>query len=177
MSRSNRCRAKNPATCRTHGVVPVSDYLNERMEADKKVETERQIVFNYIHTQLEAVEWGELGEKTLALIHKYAQKYGVPDVGRTRAVFTTGDDEVVKVPINDEGAMANGYEHRGYRQENPYTPVAANRYEIHDGVEVLVMERLRIASVDYKKMPDWVMSVDGGQVGYNSKGELVAYDL
>lgn len=147
------------------------------LEAENTKEAERQSVFNYIHTQLEAHEWHEYGIQTAALIHKYSSLYGTPDTGRTRAVFDMGDGTVVKIPFNDEGAMANGYEHKAFRAEDPYIPVAKNHYEIHDDVEILRMERVRIATVNYKTMPDWVMSVDGAQVGYNSKGELVAYDL
>jgi hypothetical protein len=41
------------------------------------------------------------------------------------------------------------------------------------------MEKLSFEGVPrgYNNLPDWVMSVDGGQVGYNKKGELVAFDL
>lgn len=33
-----------------------------------------------------------------------------------------------------------------------------------------------ITSFKDKKLPDWINSVDGGQVGYNKKGLLLAYD-
>lgn len=106
--------------------------------------------------------------------------------GRTRVVFEFDDENVVKIPFTGEGYMASGYEVKSsnYYKENPvdaYIPTADCRFEtiaIGDSeIDVLVMERVTHARLGYKDLPDWVMSVDCGQVGYNSRGVLVAYDL
>lgn len=138
----------------------------------------------YIKRQMVEFEGDPYHAITLKQINLYRKKYGEPEVGRTRAVFDRGDGFVVKVPINGEGFAANHREVLTSEVEDPYTPVADCRHDtVYDaspaGVSVLVMEKLSFEGVPrgYANLPDWVMSVDGGQVGYNKKGELVAFDL
>lgn len=138
----------------------------------------------YIKGQMQEFEGDPYHAITLKQINLYRRKYGEPDVGRTRAVFDRGDGYVVKVPINGEGFAANHREVLTSEVEDPYTPVADCHHDtVYDvspeGVSVLVMEKLSFEGVPkgYSNLPDWVMSVDGGQVGYNKKGELVAFDL
>lgn len=138
----------------------------------------------YIKGQMVEFEGDPYHAITLRQINLYRRKYGEPEVGRTRAVFDRGDGYVIKVPINGEGFAANSREVTTSEVEDPYTPVADCRHDtVYDassaGVSVLVMEKLSFEGVPrgYNNLPDWVMCVDGGQVGYNRKGELVAYDL
>ncbi len=42
------------------------------------------------------------------------------------------------------------------------------------GIPVLVMEFVK--QIPYKEMPDWADFIDCGQVGYNRRGNIVAYD-
>jgi hypothetical protein len=44
-------------------------------------------------------------------------------------------------------------------------------------ITLLLMERILEFPEFGELLPKWVDSVDAGQVGYNSAGELVAYDL
>jgi hypothetical protein len=139
---------------------------------------------NYIKDQMQEFEGDPYHAITLKQINFYRKKYGEPMVGRTRAVFDRGDGYVVKVPINGEGFAANSREVLTSEVEDPYTPVADCYHDTvyeasSEGVSILVMEKLSFEGVPrgYNNLPDWVMSVDGGQVGYNKKGELVAFDL
>jgi hypothetical protein len=114
------------------------------------------------------------------ILEDLADKYGNPSVGRTRAVFDMGDGNVIKVPLNQEGAAASRNEYHSYNMDDPFIPVAkCDFYEEYERVPLLIMEKVDTNVPDRygKDKPDWVSYVDGAQVGYNSKGELVAYDL
>lgn len=104
--------------------------------------------------------------------------------GRTRICFAGGKNRVVKIPFTREGYRASSNEVTTYEnfQKNPagdWTPIAECRFFQlpFSNIPLLSMERL----VEFPKfgelLPEWTYSVDCGQVGYNSKGELVAYDL
>mgnify|MGYP003344102627 CR=1 FL=1 len=45
--------------------------------------------------------------------------------------------------------------------------------EIRD-IPILVMEYVK--QLPYKDQPDWAAMIDGGQVGKNKKGNIVAFD-
>ena len=157
--------------------------LEKRTELVKKYK-DAMATMDYIKDQMLEFEGDPYHALTLKQINLFRKKYGEPLVGRTRAVFDRGDGYVVKVPINGEGFAANSREVITSEAEDPYTPVAECYHDtVYDasseGISVLVMEKLSFEGVPrgYNNLPDWVMSVDGGQVGYNKKGELVAYDL
>jgi hypothetical protein len=188
MSKPGKCEAKDPTTCRHHGtkaaaekavqVRDINDYFAAREADAEEKERQRAFIFGLIESELSKVEWDGYETKVRSLIHSLTEKYGTPKIGRTRAVFDSQDGNVIKVPFTDEGEMANGYEHKAGKEENPYIPVAANRFDKIDGVDILIMEKVkeyRFAS--YNDVPDWVGSVDSGQVGYDRNGKLVAYDL
>lgn len=140
---------------------------------------------NIIRTQMQEFEGDPYHGQIRKQIDHYTKKYGQPLLGRTRAVFDRGDSYMVKVPMNGEDLMANQSEIMTYEAKDPYIPVAECRMEtdysvVPEGMPVLVMEKVDIESASklrYKDMPDWVGSVDCGQVGYDRKGRLVAYDL
>ncbi len=113
-----------------------------------------------------------LSIECLALIDKYKEENWL-GYGRNRAVFRRGD-HVFKVPINDCGVTDNSHEaylSQRYGKTEGYVPYAKCRMF---GL-ILVMEY--VDHVGSTKTPDWTWSVDGGQVGRNRKGELLAYDF
>lgn len=130
-----------------------------------------------IRSQLALTEWGNYGTKVRKLINELTLAHGTPSIGRTRAVFDMGNGYMMKVPFNDEGEYANGNEVKASSAENPMIPIAECFYHKVGDVDVIMMEKVNMISVDYEKMPDWVGYVDCGQVGLNRKGDLVAYDL
>lgn len=97
--------------------------------------------------------------------------------GRTRIVYLLpGDKYVLKAPANEKGIHDNFYEaelYHQYRLKGDIIPKA--RCRIVPGTFFLVMEKV-IFPKDYSNLPDWTNWVDSIQVGYNSKGMLVAYD-
>lgn len=162
----------------------LADVMLKKRQAMIQEYKDSVVTMNYIKDQMQEFEGDPYHAITLKQINFYRKKYGEPMVGRTRAVFDRGDGYVVKVPINGEGFAANSREVLTSEVEDPYTPVADCYHDtVYDasseGVSVLVMEKLSFEGVpnSYSNLPDWVMSVDGGQVGYNKKGELVAFDL
>lgn len=102
--------------------------------------------------------------------------------GRTRIVFALDEDRIVKIPFSNEGLSASGNEAmqcEAYSKTGEGIPVADCEFVLFAGVgiEVLVMERLRSFPARADELPGWADFVDCRQVGYNSKGELVAFDL
>jgi hypothetical protein len=169
---------------RNSGKNDVADAM--KAKRTKQIKEYKDAISNmqYIKRQMREFEGDPYHAITLKQINLYRKKYGEPEVGRTRAVFDRGDGYVVKVPINGEGFSANDREVRTSEAEDPYTPVADCYHDtVYDaspkGVSILVMEKLTFEGVprSYKDLPDWVGAVDCAQVGYNKKGELVAFDL
>lgn len=116
--------------------------------------------------------------RVLAVIEQFWGLYGTPEVGRTRAVFDRGDGTVAKVAINDEGYAANSFEVRASAEPEKYLPVAKSEFlDVDDYCSVVIAERVEIVIARRSELPDWTDFIDGAQVGYNSAGELVAYDL
>lgn len=121
------------------------------------------------------------GQEDIVEYYKAAYDYykGSPRiVSRTRVVYIF-EDHVIKVPLTDEGEFSNGLEVNTSKHQ--HLPIAKSEFITinHNGkeMEVMKMEKVQPVIADYKRMPDWVYSVDCGQVGLTSTGELVAYDL
>jgi hypothetical protein len=95
---------------------------------------------------------------------------------RTRKVYDRGDGHVVKIPLNDEGFIANATE---ANWDSDYIPLAPCHFEwpTTGGDAILVMEKVVRFPARGEQLPDWTMSVDCAQVGYLADGRLVAYDL
>lgn len=108
----------------------------------------------------------------------------VCEMGRTRAAFISPDRrKVIKVPLCDEGILGNNVEARAFIRHNStpdtYIPIAACRIFYADsdiGIPMLMMRYVQPVS-DFKDLPPWASMVDGYQVGYDHKNNLVAYDL
>jgi hypothetical protein len=105
--------------------------------------------------------------------------------GRHRQVYLTASHKyVIKFPYNDDGEQANWEEAYEYanRIGRSYFPLAKCRAFRYDGITCLIMEAVQEPSWgndDFepsKDLPDWTRSVDLRQVGWNRRGELVAYD-
>lgn len=103
--------------------------------------------------------------------------------GRTRICFASGKNRVVKIPFTREGYQASSrevstYENFQKEPEKDWIPTAECKFFKFDfaNIWLLSMERV-IRPIFGEALPDWVDSVDCGQVGYNSDGKLVAFDL
>ena len=110
-------------------------------------------------------------EAQLALL---TLKYGIPECGRNRATFF-GKHCVIKFPLNDNGIADNDWEGSCSADY-----LAVGKW-IEIGGFVCVMQEKLIPipenEFSYDNLPDWVGSIDGGQVGYDKKGRLKAYDF
>lgn len=95
--------------------------------------------------------------------------------GRHRIVFAD-DNWVYKLPHHEDGEEANAEEERLSREKRRDFPVAYCTFVEILGVEVLKMERVKRLTKE-KEYPSWVWNVDCEQVGYNSAGQLVAFDF
>ncbi|MDK9789931.1 hypothetical protein [Vibrio sp. D431a] len=119
----------------------------------------------------------ELGEPWVELHEKLWSKYGQPECGRGRAVYI-GKHVVFKAPRNFGGIRANDWE--GSVEASEGERLGKTKY-INFDLTVIAMEKIKHASVDeiidkLGFLPDFVASIDSGQVGWNKRGDLVAYD-
>lgn len=113
-------------------------------------------------------------EKAEAILKRLTAKYGEPSCGKDRAAFISKHC-VLKFPINDCGEMANDWEGSLISD----TTAKGKWLEI-DGFVCVMQEKL--VEVDwsvneYSDFPDWVGCIDCGQVGYDRRGRLKAYDF
>lgn len=117
-----------------------------------------------------------------ALYERYSRRALHIFYGRNRIVFELPHC-VVKLPRDAGGFADNDWE--GSVSNSPETynddihvqyPRAAVVY--WRDIPVTFMEKVKDLDPwpGYDALPDWVGSVDGGQVGYTKKGRLVAYD-
>lgn len=102
--------------------------------------------------------------------------------GRQRAVWRRAD-YVFKIPRNEEGLASNRHERKMWAKHRQHgeIPYAACRLMCQT---FLIMEYALFPGplsydngvVKYSELPPWIHLVDCGQAGYNSKGQLVAWD-
>lgn len=113
---------------------------------------------------------------------KMQEKYTLLDIGRNRLVFKLkSGNYVLKFPLNEDGVSDNDWEASicSNKNEGDIDEVQwpKTRYIEIEGFICCVMEYIEpITYFEDKVLPDWIHSVDGGQVGYNKKGVLLAYD-
>lgn len=163
---------------RGKGKNDLADKAQAKRDESIRLFNERKETLKHIEDEIGNQGWDDsYKEKSVKAIQKFTSLYGTPSIGRTRAVFDTQDGFVIKVPYVDEGFYANHSEVVTSNTDDAYIPIAKCEHDEKEGVSVLVMEKVAIARADYKNMPDWVYSVDCGQVGYTKDGRLVAYDL
>lgn len=105
--------------------------------------------------------------------------------GRNRQVWRRGN-YVIKFPLNTYGVDDNCHEASTYQESlrRPmYCKYARCRLVLPLGT-VLVMEYARYVGpksdetgyITLPDCPEWAYSIDCWQVGYNRRGEIVAYD-
>lgn len=142
---------------------------------------------------IDTVQWAEIirkqgvsefGRKWGRLFKRYLSRCEAFHSGRNRATFVFRN-HVVKLPINFGGLGDNDWEgsvSNGPDQDDRYSiQYARTRLYYVGELPVLFMERVTPAgSVEIENRlgfePEWVYSVDCGQVGFNKSGRLVAYD-
>ena len=119
------------------------------------------------------------------LYERYMRRCRDYVIGRNRIVFMFAT-YVVKLPWTFDGIADNDWE--GSVSNDPDEPYsdwqvqyARTRIHYEGEIPVVFMERVRpllgkdiVARFGYE--PEWVSSVDCGQVGLNRAGRLVAYD-
>lgn len=90
--------------------------------------------------------------------------------GRHRAAFLSNGGNVIKVPMCGNGVSDNAFEAAEFKR-NPKYKARCRRAGL-----LLVMEFVKQHSCLAYDLPKWTHYIDCQQVGYNSKGTLVAYD-
>jgi|SRR5579859_2584968 len=115
--------------------------------------------------------------------HEFIVAYEYLGSGRHRSVWRHGN-YVIKVPMCEKGIYDNFHERYVWLNRN------ANRFSWAKyarcrliGV-ILIMEYARYPGplsdsngfIPFDKVPDWASYIDCQQVGYNRRGEIVAYD-
>ena len=105
------------------------------------------------------------------------KKYGLPiEPGQGRLGFDTGRGYVVKLPWNYKGDEHNISEYVRWRHREQFCAEFARcRLTVISGINVLVMEKVTEPAPDFE-YPEWTCAIDCQQVGFNRKGQLVAYD-
>lgn len=123
-------------------------------------------------------------------IHSNAEFIGF---GTTRICFAEDEHRVIKIAYSMLGTIASDAEVDSY--EN-FVEIPKDRYDKFDPederiptaecrfldfgyshIKLLSMERIWNFPKAGEKLPSWTQLVYGSQVGYNSRGQLVAYDL
>ena len=133
------------------------------------------------------VLWIDELEEFLEPFHRrYADRALSAHPGRTRNVFVMPNGYVVKIPKNLDGFADNDWEGSVSNSEeslgsDDFVQYARTRLAYLDECPIVFMEEVVHASEkEIEKrlgfVPDWVGSVDCGQVGFNRAGLLVAYD-
>ena len=102
--------------------------------------------------------------------------------GRHREVWHRGN-YVIKIPLCMNGLSDNFHERSVWskHRDHGYIKYASCRMV---GNFLLLMEYARFVGPDsdetgyftYSKSPEWGYSIDCGQIGYNKRGRIVAYD-
>lgn len=96
--------------------------------------------------------------------------------GRHRSVYRRGNF-VIKIPKNWDGLASNEREANIYQSTSKNGWLFGIRYakcRLHIS-GLLIMEYVRPTD-QFGQLPSWTYHVDCQQVGYNSRGYLVAYD-
>lgn len=97
--------------------------------------------------------------------------------GKNRIVFRRPEKNwVLKIPINPNGEIDNGYESDLYQRYQKHSTRFAKCYylELH-GIGCQIMEYV-YPLTDGNPLPPWTKYLDCQQVGRNSQGNIVAYD-
>lgn len=124
------------------------------------------------------------GSGQLLDIHSFmCKKYGLPKIGTGRVAYIS-KSVVFKVPIDIDGFRLNDWEASlsSFQAGTPYEiPLAKSRHLLGVEIPIVVMEKVQELTLKeieslFGYIPNFVHSVDMGQVGLNKKGKLVAFD-
>jgi hypothetical protein len=119
-----------------------------------------------------------MDKETIKIDKYFSSNYVKIGEGLSRKVYDLGK-LVVKIPKNSDGYFDNIFEREQFlriRRREDVIPFV-NCYLITiDCVPLLFCEKIEI-NIKGKELPDWVSWVDCQQVGINSRGQFVAYDL
>jgi hypothetical protein len=113
---------------------------------------------------------------------RFFKKFGHGQAGNRRVVYKISDKFVVKVPLNQDGIDHNKEERKIYLSSTKDNCRYARCYLFHDKdtsnlVPLLIMDIVAPVQDDERqRLPEWTLSIDLQQVGYNKRGELVAFD-
>lgn len=104
------------------------------------------------------------------------------DEGRNRRVFVFSK-YVIKIPITYNGITDNDWEGSISNTNDDPDEIRYPRTRLTywEALPIVLMERVTLVTTAAIKArlgscPDWVNSVDGGQVGFTRDGRLVAFD-
>lgn len=114
-----------------------------------------------------------LNAMALDILTALEHKYGRPSCGNSRATFISKHC-VFKFPLNFKGLRDNSIE--GKQPDDDYAQYAKGRLIMLGDFNCVVQEKLTMPK-SLSGLPTWVMSIDCGQVGYDAKGRLKAYDF
>lgn len=106
------------------------------------------------------------------LLSRFISKYGNPHCGRNRATFLSKYC-CFKIPLNADGEINNKTED-SFR--SPIT--STSKLLIIDGIICLMQEKLTPVDYDYNEseLTEWSHLIECGQIGFNRKGVLKAFD-
>lgn len=114
------------------------------------------------------------------LFNRYIPRATGVTSGRNRVVFHMGR-YVVKLPMNYGGVADNDWEGSVRHSQDPREAKYARTRMVYFGeIPVVFMEYVK--STGYSDLrnlgpvPKWVDGIDCQQVGFNRRGQLVAYD-
>lgn len=139
-------------------------------------------LMNKIDKSLFCFEEKKQNKTAIKICNTFNKKYTLLDSGRNRLVFKLkSGNYVLKFPLNEDGVSDNDWEASTCSNKNDRdrdeVQWPKTRYIEIEGFICCIMEYIEpITSFENKNLPDWINSVDGGQVGYNKKGLLLAYD-
>jgi len=106
------------------------------------------------------------------LLSRFIVKYGIPHCGRNRATFLSKYC-CFKIPLNNDGETNNKTE------DSFHSPITAkSKLLIIDGIVCLIQEKLTLVDYDYNKseLTTWSHLIECGQIGYNRRGIVKAFD-
>lgn len=107
------------------------------------------------------------------IIEVFYNKYEFLGIGRNRVVFKLSADNVIKVPLNYNGVCDNSYE--AFNKKDVEYGIPRSKAFTLSSITLLVMEYIQHVQLD--NPPEWSDYIDCRQIGYNKKGQLLAYDL
>lgn len=115
------------------------------------------------------------------LYEKYSKRAIAVHGGRNRNTFILSDRLVVKLPKTLSGFSDNDWEgsvsNSPISFNNPnYVQYPRTRLAYWNKIPIVFMERITLNFDCSTTSLPWVASVDCGQVGFNRRGRLVAYD-